>query len=377
MSSFHRSTSRLSRQGTITRFLAWLYGEEALFRSSMGLIYPLNVRSWVDDPKESRAVLGDLRSETRQFPSSSWLLAEMQQNHKHLWNGKTYALDHVTSASSTNGETELGGDNRLHCTVGSYFDTVNTCTILEVELERAMAHLDPDLSPEQYYNALPLRHQLHGDHRGKDALRDAWTGRNRSAAVAISCCFVVNVGSTSNPRDQHRYFLRQRSGQVADGAGQYHIVPSMVFQPMGTDPLDPDSYNIEKTILREVAEELFNYAEGDLDLLSCPEVADLKTLLDQGGATLRITGIAMDLLCLRPELLALLHIQNPTWFERHGGSLRFSDHEYDNNPSGVESWRSILDDEPFQIEGELAPQNCVATGAVSALLAKQYLSQYF
>ncbi|BAZ90683.1 hypothetical protein NIES932_21850 [Raphidiopsis curvata NIES-932] len=167
--------------------------------------------------------------------------------------------------------------------------------------------------------------------------------------------------------------LRQRSGQVADGPGQYHIVPSMVFQPTGTDPFDPDSYNVEKTILREVAEELFNYEEGDFDPLSHPEIADLKTLLDQGGATLKITGIAMDLLCLRPELLTLLCIQDSTWFERHGGSLCFSDHEYDYDPSSGESWRSILDDEPFQSEGELAPHRCVATGAVSALLAKQYL----
>ncbi|BAZ90117.1 hypothetical protein NIES932_16110 [Raphidiopsis curvata NIES-932] len=101
--------------------------------------------------------------------------------------------------------------------------------------------------------------------------------------------------------------------------------------------------------------------------------ADLKTLLDRGGATLKITGIAMDLLCLRPEFLTLLYVHDSTWFERHGGSLCFSDHEYNYDPSSRESWRSILDCEPFQSEGELAPHRCVATGAVSALLATQYL----
>jgi hypothetical protein len=371
MSNSSYLTSKFSRQRVITRLLTWLYGEDALFRSETGLIYPVNVRSWVDAPKESREVLGDLRSETRQFPSSSWLLNEMQQKNKHLWNGKTYALD-----PKSNRETITGGEDRLHCILGSYFDTVNTCTILEVELERAMAQLGPDPSPEQCYEALPLRRQLHGDHRGQKALQDAWTGRNRSAAIAISCCFVVNVGSKPNPRDQYRYFLRRRSDQVADGAGQYHIVPSMVFQPTGTDPFDPDSYNLEKTILKEVGEELFNYEEGDFNPLSYPEIADLKTLLDQGGATLKITGIGMDLLCLRPEFLTLLYVQDSTWFEHHGRSLCFSEHEYDYDSSSRESWRSILDGEPFQSEGELAPHRCVATGAISALLARQYLLQH-
>jgi hypothetical protein len=390
MSTNTCSNSPLSGQAVMTRFLAWLYGEDALFRSATGLTYPLHVRSWVDQPKAVGQVLGKLCPENRQFPRSSWLLAELQSNHKHLWNGKTYALADRALAPDTKRDTKrdtrtmamLGDDDRLHCTVGSYFDTVNTCTILEVELERAIARSSsnhsPTLSPAQLYQALPLRRQLHGDRRGHDALLDAWSGRDRSAAVAISCCFVVNTGSTGSVDHgsrggTHRYFLRQRSAQVADGAGQYHIVPSMVFQPTQTDPFDPESYSLTTMILREIAEELFDREEGDQDYDCYPEITDLKYLLNSGGAMLGITGVAMDLLCLRPEVLALFWVQDDTWFQRHGASMRFSRHEYAQESHMGDSWRSIEDDHPFQSSGEFAPGRCVATGAASALLGTQYL----
>lgn len=378
MSTNSYATSQPSRQSVTTRFLTWLYGEDALFQSTTGLIYPLNVRSWVDQPKAVGQVLGNLRPETRQFPASSWLLTEMQRNHKHLWNGKTYALADRPPLRNAATDNTIDDDDRLHCTVGSYFDTVNTCTILEAEFERAIADLSADVSPAQLYDALPLRRQLHGDRRGQAALADAWSGRDRSAAIAISCCLVVNTGPPCNgiERDEYRYFLRQRSTQVADGAGQYHIVPSMIFQPTSDDPFAPDSYSLETTILREIAEELFDREEGSQDSCIYPEITDLKDFLKHGGAMLKITGIAMDLLCLRPEFLALCWIEEDAWFKRHGASIRFSHHEYAQDSSVGESWRRPQDDRPFQSGGEFAPDRCVATGAVSALLGTQYLRSH-
>jgi len=370
------STSPLSRQAMTINFLAWLYGEESLFRSGTGLVYPIHLCSWVEKPRSPRQVLGNLKLETGQFPSSSWLLEKMQRTRKHLWNGKTYALDFMDRFKpASDAEDFLAGD-RLHCTVGSYFDTVNTCTILEAELEQAIATLPLDASPQDCYQALPLRQKLHGDRRGQEALQDAWTGHNRSAAIAISCCFVVNVSSETDSKDEYRYFLHQRSAQVAEGAGQYHIVPSMIFQPTSVDPFNQQSYNLEATILREVAEELFDHEEGEQTVNLYPEIADLQALLVNGGATLLITGVAMDLLCLRPEFLALLWIRDRTWFERHGSSLKFSQHEYTPNSTIQESSRDITDPQPFQETGEFAPHCCVAAGAASALLARDYITQF-
>ena len=344
----------MEKTAIITDFLSWLYGQDALFKSPYGLTYSLNVNEFPGC--ETAVTLGTLSRETRSFPASSWLLDEMRQRKGQLWNGATYALDSI----------EFDRDRAcIHCTVGSYFDTVNTCTILEVELERAIAALPTDATHAARYDAMPLRQQLHGDRRGQAALNDAWTGRGRSAAIAISCCAIVNDGMGD------RYFVQRRSTEVADGGGQYHIVPSMVFQPVDSDPFSSQNYSLENTILREVAEELFDREEDGRDPLEYSEIADLKALLDQGGAELTISGIAMDLMCLRPEILAVLHVRDRGWFERHGGAIAFSRHEYAavaNDPG----WRAIDDEGPFLAGGEFAPGRCVATGAASAILGGCY-----
>lgn len=375
MSTQSASLSPVRRQEIITRFLAWLYGEESLFRSPSGLAYPLNVQSWADQPRPLAALLGDLTIDSRTFPSSSWLLEDLRSNHKHLWNGTTYALADRSRMPSNAAHQPQADGERLHCVVGTYFDTVNTCTILEAELQRAVCDCRLDVVPEQLYQALPQRHHLHADRLGQAALADAWSGRDRSAAVSISCCFVVNSGSTDDDlvAGQQRYFLCQRSEQVADGPGLSHIVPSMVFQPSHENPFDPQSYCLERIILREVGEELFDREEGDQDALLYPEIADLNTLLASGGATLLVTGVAMDLLCLRPEILALCWIRDGSWYARYGSAMKLSRHEYNPVSMARHSWRAILDDEPFCADGEFAPHRCIATGAASAILARQYL----
>ncbi len=358
MNEMGNSQGNLVQKDRTVDFLAWLYGSDSLFQSPTGLTYPLIVRTTVSP--EPTAVLGNWAEETRSFPQSSWLLEEMQQGNSHLWNGETYAMRYL--------ETAPDGD-RLHCTTGSYFDTVNTCTILEVELRRAMVTVAEEASHQMRYEAMPLRRALHGTRQGAAALEDAWSSRERSAAIAISCLFVVNDGQ------DYRYFVRQRSANLADGAGLYHIVPSMVFQPTAADPLDPKSYSIQNTILREVAEELFDREESDPDLISCPEIADLHSLLVNGDASLRISGIAMDLLCLRPEILAVLVVRDPQWLARHASSVRFSRHEYARVQPDSEGWRSVNDDGVFLPGGEFDPRHCVATGAASAILGLPWVRQ--
>lgn len=354
----NENPNQFFRQDAIVDFLAWLYGDQALFRGPTGLRYPLTVETQVSPHAEH--MLGDLSRETCTFPEDTWLLQDMKQQNSYLWNGPTYALHSID-----------GPNHQLQCRVGSYFDTVNTCTILEVELQRAIAALGPQASHDERYAAMPLRYALHQGYRGARALADAWTGRGRSAAIAISCLFAVFDGH------DYRYFVRQRSSRLADGAGLHHIVPSMVFQPTGNDPADPASYSLKNTILREVAEELFNREEGDQNPLHYPEITDLKTLLHSGGADLTISGLAMDLLCLRPEILAVLVVHDPQWLARHASSLCFSRHEYEQTTAETESWHSVQNEALFIRGGDLEPRRCIAAGAASAILGLPLVRQRY
>jgi hypothetical protein len=46
-------------------------------------------------------------------------------------------------------------------------------------------------------------------------------------------------------------------------------------------------------------------------------------MLESGAARLLYTGIAVNLLALRPEICTLLVIDDPSWFENEGGEIRF------------------------------------------------------
>jgi len=354
-----------SKTPTLTKFLAWLYGEEALLKSSYSTIYPVAVKlCTLTNPED---VLVDLTEDTRQFPATSWLLEEMKQQNQHLWNGKTYVFLGLDSTST---------DPRLHCAEGYYFDTVNTCIVLEEELKRNLAKAtESDFA--SLYATMHLRRAIHQNQIGKAALADAWSGERRSAAIAICCLFVASDGVS------YRYYVRRRSANLADGAGLYHVIPSMVFQPIAKDGNEPDSFSITNTILREVAEELFDHEEEvtpEHETNCPPEIMALRELLQTGGAELLITGVAMELLSLRPEILAVLIVHDPEWLQQYESHIRFSSSEYANDTEDTKSDRDLDDETVLEPGGEFAPENCVVAGAACLIVglpvARQLRDRY-
>ncbi|MDX7710645.1 hypothetical protein SJS39_19950 [Aeromonas caviae] len=113
--------------------------------------------------------------------------------------------------------------------------------------------------------------------------------------------------------------------QDSNGARDAHVIPAGMLQPQLTNP---DRYSIEldleKQILRELAEEVFNYSEdADIDihpnlyyaaLYKKPQIHHLKQLMEQGKANLYVTGLYLDLFRLRPEILTMLVIEDESWY---------------------------------------------------------------
>lgn len=361
---------------TITAFLEWLYGDEALLKSPCGTVYPVTVKSCtLVNPED---VLLDLIPDSRQFPATSWLLEELKQQNSHLWNGRTYVFRELDSASSW---------PRLLCSTGYYFDTVNTCLILTEELKRTIAAVrETDFA--SLYEAMSVRRGIHANQTGKAALEDVWTGANRSAAISISCLFAVYDGVS------YRYYVRRRSSKLADDAGLFHVIPSMVFQPVAKEGQERDDFNITNTILRELAEELFDYQDltaTDVNVKSdswapYPEIVALQELLQKGEAELVIAGVAMDLFNLRPEIIAVLVVHSADWLKQYQSQIRFSTSEYvsdadsESAADGYESYRDIDDDSVFQPDGEFSPANGVPVGAACLILglpiARQLRDRY-
>ena len=223
-------------------------------------------------------------------------------------NDRTYTVARI---EKTNHHIQIVGST------APYFDMVATCDALDHELrdyasgERA---------------TMPLREQLFAEVPPEEALL---SGAGRAAAIGISVLTVFAM----EKRGYHA-LLVQRSNNLAVGAGLYHIMPAFVFQPFGPPWWNETLWSIEHQILREFGEELFGMPEfHDWPDSVSPDyfksyapVAGLIAMLADGRASLTLTGIALNLLSMRPEVCTLLVIHDPSWYKAHKEQLRAEQH---------------------------------------------------
>ena len=207
---------------------------------------------------------------------------------------------------------------RLTCSLGRYFYNLDTCHSREWEILSnldTLGGLDND-SFKRFDSQLKLRNALH--EKVDNPILD---GDGRSAAIGVSTLIAYN----DNGKMQLWVKRRSRS-QVAVHSGLVHVVPSFMFQPV-TMYID-DEFNIRHNIFREYLEEVFDKPEpeaGEEEVYNyfyCdPRLERLAKLIGMGEAWLLFTGIAVDLLTLRPEICTMLWIKTSDWFNYHSRSV--------------------------------------------------------
>jgi hypothetical protein len=217
---------------------------------------------------------------------------------------------------------------RLDCKLGTYFHSLSTSEALDPELTEAYAAL-PDSDAEMVWPRLERRAWLH--ERVADPVAD---GRWRSAAIGVSTLTIVRVRNRSF--DGYKMFLSPRSCTVATQRRRYHVVPSGMFQPFipsESPDLLQDQFSVFATAVREFVEELYGVEEletgdGRVDpqaIYRRREARLLNDMLGAGDAALLYTGVAVNLLALRPEVCTVLIIDDARWYERECGELRICD----------------------------------------------------
>lgn len=161
-----------------------------------------------------------------------------------LFNGEVYAMRRLHTRGRLRLDTKRGG----------YFDTLNTCEAMELELLESVP-------------GLPLR-------AGQRVL----DGRGRCAAIGVATLLVLRQD------DVHFVVLAPIGPKgMPHRAGQLHVVPSGMFQP---------PYSVRHTVLTELSEEL--------DGIQLPPAAKVY-----------FTGVAVNLLNLRPEICTMVVIDRP------------------------------------------------------------------
>jgi hypothetical protein len=200
---------------------------------------------------------------------------------------------------------------KIDCGMGTYFDTIRTCDALGWELLTTLG-TSQTYQIKALVKRLKLRNYVH--HLSRDPLRDP---AGRSAAIGISTVVMFNRG--------HDYgvILARRSSQgVAVNEDLYHVAPSAMFQPAVGDQND---FSVVHNTYREYLEELFGLKEAKKApavlsydyFYNNPNLRFLRDLITRGDASFLLTGIAVDLLNLRPEICTLIRIETPEWFEKH------------------------------------------------------------
>jgi hypothetical protein len=229
------------------------------------------------------------------------LLQRFQDANKiTLYGGEVYRMLNINLSNN---------QLKMECGVSEYFDMLKTCEALQFELFTQIANSD-----HISINDLPLRKTAE-EIANNDPTKNGF-GRCALVGVSVLTVFKMDTGWGT--------LIHERSKEVALDPKLLHVIPAATFESEYGDR--PKEYSVKHLVYREYLEEIFNDEEvrnSDSGKISYnwfynkPNLKYLRECLDNKNAELILTGIAINLFNLRPEILILLLIKTPEWFKSH------------------------------------------------------------
>lgn len=239
-----------------------------------------------------------------------------------------------------------------------YWQFINSCELLSFELAEWCFRKDRDLVGRMP-KPKPLELRLRG------APGELFRLNKRSACPACSTFLLI-----LNSRKGDYFLLHERlSVGLLDSPGGWHVVPSGQFQPDGIEDIHHDrDFSIERTVMRELAEELLGVEEAqDVvrtldDFYNYPRLKPFADGLKNGALRSYFLGIGFDPLPTKPGILTALVID--------ASRLPTSALDFINNWEGkyVEVWLDQLED--LSRDPKMIPD-----GATCLILAHKHLKQ--
>ena len=210
---------------------------------------------------------------------------------KPMFDLPLYGMNNVTIEEFTNRPV-------ITVNLGTYFDFYNTCEYLGYE----SAYARRILGRKQYNkHTMPRRFKQ----------IELFDTKNRFPGIGINTITIIKnmIDDDEQPEEKETFFLlHKRSNKVAEGMGNYHVVPAGSYQPLKEyivrEDTDSDHYaeTMKNTVLREFGEELLDYEEF-LDL----NTSELLQALDDMLHPLFL-GVGFEPLNTKTEVLAALII---------------------------------------------------------------------
>ncbi|MFC6591907.1 hypothetical protein ACFP81_07740 [Deinococcus lacus] len=224
------------------------------------------------------------------------------------------------------------------------------------------ALLDEDKVPT---NAdLPLREQF------LPHLESVFDSASRLTAGGVVVLTVIPIDEAASDA---LLLIEQRSTEVADGQGLLTTIPRGFHDRFASSHKD---YDLEQTVMREVAEEVFNKSglhKGEVDTEAyfdaCPPVADLRR---SGAYTLRPSSFGFDLLKGNYTVTYLLLVQDCTWWPRF---RQYQGMNYEFSMSGGS--KSVLLSDTLRLERLMGRPDWTTEGYVAFIEGLRQLPQTF
>lgn len=257
----------------------------------------------------------------------------------------------------------------LRCGVGRYEDVLDSCDVLEYELLSILTR--GYRTPKIIDRKTSLRNKLSS--LVADPIRH---GKERVCGLGISCLLVFK----KNKIDLEMLLLRRSDKTVGIHSGLIHVIPSGMFQSIGNLEMD---LNAKDNVLKEYLEELFNISDiptagKPLDIHTYIQyhkpIVYLEKLLKQGSAILTVTGLAVSLLNLRPEVCLLLLINDPEWWKTHT-SIKADEFKF--NDEVLKNLRLSYSDNDMDFLNTVNPEIMIPPGAAAFWLGIDKLREKY
>lgn len=225
----------------------------------------------------------------------SFLKNEMERT---LTNNKTFVLREISTDSDDTKKLMIG--------ISDYYSTISTSDFYFFELIREFPH---SFVWRFFYvrfgslidNWIKLLENV--------VLRGMFS--NYSASIGVSVLTVLNIDGG------FKYNLCKSSNKKATAAGDKHVIPAFMYQPIGNDDNNHRHIDFNFNILREFGEECFDIVELENPVTYHSAVGiinndlNLKLVregLESGNILLYKTGLVLDIYRMRPEVTFLLMV---------------------------------------------------------------------
>lgn len=208
------------------------------------------------------------------------------------------------------------GGISVDCCMGTYFDNLTSCFLLEWEL---LGHLGmwsrSERNLERLVQKLMIRQRVHEIARGDPVL----CPMGRLPLIGITTLILFKRERS------YSFVIAKKLGGGGTEGGLYQLVPDGVFQPVAGDI--QREFSLKHAFFREYLEELFDFPETRRsslpsfdDVYSHRNFEHLHKLMLKREARLCVTGVAFDLLTLKLNICLLLQIDSAEWYTKGASS---------------------------------------------------------